>query len=71
MNMVHVMLLDLGLANKFWAKALHTAVFMHNHVLSKLVSNWVPYQLLYGKAPDISKLQPFGCKAFILTPSQM
>jgi hypothetical protein len=71
MNMVHAMLLDSGLANKFWAEALHTTIFVHNCIPSKLVSNWAPYQLLYGKAPDISKLQPFSCKAFILMPSQM
>jgi hypothetical protein len=71
MNMVWLMLLDAELPNRFWAEALSTAVFIHNCVLSKLVDNQALYECLHGHMLDISKLQLFGCHAFILTLVQL
>jgi hypothetical protein len=71
MNMVQSMLLDAELPNRFWAEALSTAMFIHNHVLSKLVNNQAPYKRLHGHMLDILKLQPFSCHAFILTLVQL
>jgi hypothetical protein len=71
MNMVCSMLLDAGLVNWFWAKALNTMVYINNHMPSRSIDNKDPFQLLHRCAPNISKLQPFGCCAYILTPVQM
>jgi hypothetical protein len=71
MNMVQSMLLDTKLPNRFWAKALSTAMFIHNHVPSKSVNNQALYKHLHSHTPDISKLQPFSCHTFILTPAQL
>jgi hypothetical protein len=71
MNMVRSMLLDTKLPNRFWAKALSTTMFIHNHVPSKSVNNQALYEHLHGHTPDISKLQPFSCHTFILTPAQL
>jgi hypothetical protein len=62
--MVHSMLLDARMGNKFWAKALNTSIHIHNQMPSKSISNQSPYELLHSNTPDISKLQLFGCHAF-------
>ncbi|ELR23143.1 gagpol polyprotein [Acanthamoeba castellanii str. Neff] len=59
------------LTNWFWAKALNTVVYINNHMLSRSIDNKDPFQLLHGHTPDISKLQPFSCSIYLLTPVQM
>ncbi len=71
MNMVHSMLLDASLVSWFWAEALNTTVYINNHMPSRSINNMDPFQLLHGCMPNISKLQPFSCCTYILTPAQM
>ncbi|ELR14658.1 Integrase [Acanthamoeba castellanii str. Neff] len=71
MNMVRSMLLDAGLVNWFWAEALNTVVYINNCMPSRSIDNKDPFQLLHRRAPDILKLQLFGCCTYILTPVQM
>lgn len=45
---------------KFWDEAFLTAVFLINHLPSKVTNNQSPYELL-GKTPDYTFLRAFGC----------
>ena len=55
------------LSQVFWGEALQCATHLVNRVYSRSVDN-IPYNLLYGKAPDLSYIRSFGAYAFVHLP---
>ena len=53
-----------GLSGTFWARATMYSVNVINSPYKARI-NGVPYTLLTGAEPDLSRFQPFGCKAYV------
>jgi hypothetical protein len=63
------MLLESGLPASFWGEAIMTANHVRNRCISKSIDGDIPYERWTGKSPDVSHLQIFGCKAYVLDKS--
>ena len=51
--------------NEFWVRALHTAFYISNRCLTvSLPKGKTPFEMFFGKKPDLSNLKVFGCTAF-------
>jgi Integrase core domain len=66
---VRCMLSHARLSIKLWGEAAHHAVFVPNRTLIRTLGNVTPYEAIYGRAPDVSKLRVFGCDAFATRPN--
>ena len=60
------MVVRAGLPLSFWAEAVNTACYTQNRSTLHRRLNKTPYELLKGRAPDISYFDVFGCVCFIL-----
>nr|GEY17751.1 retrovirus-related Pol polyprotein from transposon TNT 1-94 [Tanacetum cinerariifolium] len=60
------MLADFKLPTTFWAEAVNTACYVQNRVLVVKPHNKTPYELFYGRTPELSFMRPFGCHVTIL-----
>lgn len=58
------MLKDSGLGRKFWAEAVHTAMYLQNRSPTKALDGMTPEEVYYGKKPNVSHLRVFGCLAY-------
>ena len=60
------MLVELHLPASFWSEALFTFLYVGNRSpTSSLPSKHTPYELWFGKKPDLSHLKVFGCRAYV------
>lgn len=57
-------LAKLSLPASFWGYALKAVVHVGNRSPRKAASGRTPYELYFGRKPDISHLRVFGCEAF-------
>ncbi|GAQ83662.1 putative retrotransposon protein [Klebsormidium nitens] len=69
MDKVRPMLSESGLELKWWGEAILTANYVRNRTLTKKTGK-TPYEMFFGKKPDISNLRVFGAPAFVHTPAQ-
>ena len=54
-----------NLPNSFWVRAVDVAFYLTNRCISgSLPPNKTPFELFYGRKPDLSNLKVFGCSAF-------
>lgn len=66
-EMARSMLKSANLAKSFWVRALDVAFYLTNRVLtSSLPKGKTPFQMFFGKKPDISHLKIFGCSGYRL-----
>ncbi|KAM0055964.1 putative RNA-directed DNA polymerase [Helianthus debilis subsp. tardiflorus] len=63
-EMVNSMLSYSGLSEGFWGEAMLTACYLLNRVPNKK-SKVTPYELWYKKAPNLSHLRVWGCRAVV------
>ena len=54
-----------GMTTGFWAEAIAVAVHSINCAPRKGLGWRTPFELLYGRIPDISYFQTFGCRAWV------
>ena len=57
---VHSMLSDSKLPKRFWAKALSTAVYLHNRSPTRAVQKMTPFEAWTKEKPDVGHLKVFG-----------
>ncbi len=51
--------------HEFWAEALATAAYVRNRVAGRrLPRNTTPFQVWFGKTPDVSHLKVFGSRCW-------
>ena len=62
---VRTILIDANLPLFLWAAAVAYIVYTKNRHATRALTNTTPYEVRYGSKPDISKLYPFGCKAYV------
>jgi hypothetical protein len=70
LNMARAMLIHSRLPVLFFGDALLTAIFIYNRTVhgSDLKT---PYELMFNKIPDISRLRPFGCICYAVIPQKL
>ena len=56
-------------AEIFMAEAISHAVYLRNRTWTRAIGYSTPYQLLHGQTPNVSGLQPWGCKVRVHDPS--
>src|SRR5882724_7136360 len=61
------MLNESGMPEIFWGECLAALVHTWNRSPSKTTGGTTPYQLWYGKIPDMSHLRIWGCMAYVHT----
>ena len=58
-----------GLSKAYWAEAVATATYLRNRMMSSAIKSGItPYQLWYGKKPNLKHLRVFGCTVYSLIP---
>ena len=67
MNVVHAMLLELGLLKMFWGEAVKTVTYIRNCTLTCAVEGKMPYEAFTGEPPSLKHMCIFGSKVFIVT----
>jgi transposase InsO family protein len=65
------MLHDAGLSENFWAEAVKAANYVKNRSASDVCGGVTPYELWYGRKPNVGYLRVFGCTAYVCLPSQV
>ncbi|XP_074298014.1 uncharacterized protein LOC141628816 [Silene latifolia] len=53
------------LPRNFWAEAVNTACYIRNRVATRSIHKKMPYELLYGRKPNISHFRCFGSKCYV------
>ena len=70
MERVRAMLSDAKLEEEYWADAAITATFVRNRSPSRHGTQ-TPWELFYGRKPDVSGMRVFGAKAYVPIPKQL
>ena len=65
-GMTRCMLETAGLPKQLWPYALATYFCVKNRCFHS-AHNSTPYEMFFGERPNLSEMQPFGCRAFVLT----
>lgn len=63
------LLFDASLPKKFWAEAVHTAVYLRNRSLASSL-NKTPYEKWTGQKPNVSNLRIFGSPVMVHVPKE-
>lgn len=66
-EMATCLLLDAGLPKRFWGEAVLTATYLQNRLPSRSISK-TPYELWWGRKPDLKHLRVFGSEAYVHIP---
>jgi len=54
-----------GLPEFLWGEALHHATWLKNHMATRTLDNKMPFEVLFGSPPDLSRLQRWGCNVWV------
>lgn len=71
LDTARTMLADSGLPQKFWADAVHTAVYIRNFIPNARTPNVIPAESWTQQRQDISHLRPFGSVAYAHIPTEV
>jgi hypothetical protein len=69
MERVRAMLYQSKLPEELWAEAIVTANYIRNRSPVKNKDK-TPWELFFGKTPDVSMMRTFGARAYVLIPKQ-
>ena len=69
-NAVRTMLQFANLPNSYWAEAYHTYSYIHNRTSINNLVRKTPYEILYGRKPDLSYIKIFGSVAYVRIPPE-
>lgn len=65
LGLTRALLLDAGLPDSYWGAAMKHAVLIMNAVPLKSESHLSPFERIHGRRFDLSRLRPFGARAFV------
>lgn len=65
MNVTRSLLYQSGFPASLWPYALRTAVYLLNRSPTSTLNNMTPYELWYGRKPNLKNLKIFGCLAYV------
>lgn len=55
---------------QFWGEATQAAVYLRNRCPTRSVKGKTPYEVWYGKKPNIGHLRTYGCLAYMHVPKE-
>ncbi|GBN05325.1 Retrovirus-related Pol polyprotein from transposon TNT 1-94 [Araneus ventricosus] len=58
------------LPKSYWGYAVQTAAYLKNRIPNQTVGN-LPFDLKYGKPPDLNIINVFGCDAYMRVPDNL
>jgi hypothetical protein len=64
-ELARAMLIDAKLPKFLWAEAMNHAVWIRNRAPCRALNGKTPFEVRYGRKPDLSNLVPFGTKAWV------
>ncbi|MBW0488810.1 hypothetical protein O181_028525 [Austropuccinia psidii MF-1] len=68
-DMARAMITQSGIPTRFWHYMCASACYIHNCIPNSQSSDSSPYQKLFGRAPAITTLYPFGAEAIVHLPA--
>ena len=68
-EMARSMLVYSGLATNLWAEAVDTAAYLRNTCITKILGDKTPYQVWFGRPPNVQHWKTFGLTAVSLKKS--
>jgi len=68
MDIARCLLHYAGAPKTFWREAVKMAVYVHNRTPTKALHTQTPYEIWFGRKPDLSNLRVFGCTAYAILP---
>jgi len=66
LGFVRAALLSASCPEIFWGEATLNVVYTINRLPTLVLKNFSPFEKLFGKSPEYSILNPFGCACFVL-----
>lgn len=63
------LLLDANLEKSYWGEAMMTAIYLQNRLPTSSTGK-TPYELWFGKRPDLESLKIFGTRAYVFIPKE-
>ena len=69
LDKARAMMRDANLPLRYWGEAMQTANYLRNRSPSKHHGK-TPYEVLFGRKPDVSHLRVFGCATSSLIPAE-
>ena len=60
------MIFDTDLPKSLWPHAVSYACYLKNQTLTHALKGITPFEEFYGKKPDLSSVQIFGCDIWVL-----
>jgi Integrase core domain len=69
-NAARAMMFDAKAPLHLWGEAFKTAAYLQNLCPSRRQDGMTPYEIWYGKKPNIAHLRVWGCKAFAKIPEE-
>jgi hypothetical protein len=63
-NVIQTLLIQVSLPRRYWAKGLHTAVYLLNRLPTKTISAACPHVALFGSPPLYEYLRIFDCACY-------
>jgi hypothetical protein len=67
LNIARALLFQSFLPKHFWSYAVLHATYIMNRVTTPILNNKSPYELLFGRLPDLNELKVFGSLAYAST----
>ena len=55
---------------RFWADAVNTAAYLRNRSPTTALNGHTPYEIWFGKKPNVSHLRVFGCNGYVHIPKE-
>ncbi len=60
MNRARCLLIDTGIEICYWPECVRTAAYLGNRLLANTMEKKSPYEIFFGKCPNVSNLRVFG-----------
>ncbi|CAN1342642.1 Retrovirus-related Pol polyprotein from transposon TNT 1-94 [Linum perenne] len=70
LDLTRALLLESRVPSHFWVETVRTVVHLINIQPTPILSDASPFEQLYGKLPDYTRLRIFGCTCFVLLPKK-
>ena len=68
MNSARCLLSDSKMNIKYWPEIVGAAAYLKNRTITNTGENKTPFEIFFGKKPNISHLKLYGSKVFVRVP---